>query len=227
MTSIKEIFRSYGVLDAQGRHVNGTDKETNHRYGDAYERLFSSPDHEANLCLHDPDWSHMRFCSECRSDTSHFQQCSQFKWRSLRDDIKLMMEVGIADGSSLLAWRDILPNATCVGLDIHHSERASGERIEFHLGDASSYRDCDRAAMGRQFDFICEDASHQMCDSLATMFFLWPHVRPGGLYVIEEFYNVGEWRNNILALWPHAEIVDTVGPSGNTESLTVFRKAVR
>lgn len=183
MRTVAEIFRSYGALDAQGRHVNGTDKETNHRYGDAYESLF--PDRAA---------------------------------------VELMMEVGIADGSSLLAWREVFPSALCVGMDIHCSCRAHGDRIEFHLGDQRSKDDCDRAAAGRQFDFVCEDATHKLEDSLLTFFYLWPYVAPGGLYVIEEFANVGALRKNITAMWSSAKIVDTVGPFGGTEPLVVFKK---
>ena len=136
----------------------------------------------------------------------------------------LIMEIGIADGSSLLAWREIFPVALCVGLDIHPASKAVGERIEFHLGDASNLHDCRRAAGGRQFDFICEDATHRIDHSLMTLLYLWPFVSPGGIYVIEEFENIGELRENIIGLFPFAAIVDTQGPFGGDESLVVLRK---
>ncbi len=183
MKSIAEIFRSYGVLNADGKHVNGTDKMTNHFYGDAYESIL-------------PD----------------------------RHVVCLMMEIGVADGSSLLAWRDIFPFATIVGLDIHHSDKAHGERIEFHLGDMGLLKDCKRAAAGRMFDVIVEDATHYLIDTLRTLLFLWPNVKPGGLYVVEEFQDIGSLRANIPALWPFAEVVDTQGPFGGNEPLVVFRK---
>ena len=192
MRSIAEIFRSYGVLDGEGRHVNGTDKETNHRYGDAYEGIFSS------------------------------------YWLS-RNNVRLMMEVGVADGSSLLAWTEVFPNARCVGMDIHDAHKISSGKhnhTEFHMGDQRNQVDCERAAGGRQFDVIVEDATHRLADSLLTMFFLWPYVKPGGLYIIEEFDNVGALRKNIAAMWPNAVIVDTQGPFGGVEPLVVFRKQV-
>ena len=144
-----------------------------------------------------------------------------------RGDVKLMMEVGVADGSSLLAWSEVFPNARCVGLDVHIADRIAGGRYnntEFHLGDQRSREDCERAAAGRQFDFICEDATHVLENSLLTLLYLWPFVRAGGLYVVEEFANVGALRANVAALWPQARIVDTVGPSGGVEPLVVFRK---
>lgn len=183
MQSIRDIFRSYAVLDADGRHTNGTDKESNHHYGDAYEQLLPS-----------------------------------------RLSVNLMMEIGVADGSSLRAWRDIFPNALCVGMDIHHSDRAHGERIEFRIGDATKQRDCEDAAAGRMFDVIVEDAAHHPGESLLTLMYLWPFVRPGGLYVMEEFYNVTSLRKNIIQLWPFAEIIGTCGPHIEDEPLVVFRK---
>ncbi len=181
MKSIKEIFRSHAVFDDKGRHVNGSDKQSNHNYGDAYESLFIS-----------------------------------------RDEVKLVMEVGVADGSCLLAWKEVFPNAQIVGLDIHHSDKAHGERIEFYLGDQRIQHDCIRAAAERQFDLIVEDATHWVGDTLLTLFYLWPYVKPGGLYVIEEFS--GGPKETIKMMWPFAEIVDTVGPFGGVEPLVVLRK---
>lgn len=186
MRSIKEIFRSYAVLNAEGKHVNGSDKESNHAYGDAYESIIGD----------------------------------------LRESARLIMEVGIADGSSLLAWSEVFPHAICVGMDIHHSDRAHGDRIEFHRGDQRSLEDCRRAAGYRSFDFICEDATHELDATLQTLLYLWPNVKPGGVYVIEEFANVGALRDHIRQLWPTAGIVDTVGPFGGIEPLVVLRKSL-
>ena len=202
MRSIKDIFRSYAEFNAEGKHVNGTDKESNHHYGDTYESLFIVKDVKSEP-----------------SNTIHMSYP-----RSRRLEVELMMEVGVADGSCLLAWRDVFPNATIVGMDIHHSDKAHGERIEFHLGNASNQADCVRAAAGRQFDLIVDDATHLLEDALRTLFYLWPSVRPGGLYVIEEFY--GGPAENITAMWPFAEIIPTMGPFGGIEPLVVLRRPI-
>lgn len=180
MRTIKDIFRSHAVFDQQGRHVNGTDKQSNHNYGDAYECLFD------------------------------------------RVRVELVMEVGVADGACLRAWSEVFPNATIVGMDIHHSAQAHGDRIEFHIGDQRSKEDCERVARGRQFDLIIEDAVHKLDNTLLTLYWLWPHVKPGGLYVVEEWDGVD--RNRITSLWPSAQIINTAGPFGGIESLVVFRK---
>ena len=196
MKSMREIFRSYAELDANGRHCNGTDKCTNHDYGDAYESLFC--------------------------DGKPFE----IGTRSTRENVRLVMEVGVADGACMLAWREIFPNATIVGLDIHHSDRAQGDRIEFYLGDQRVRKHCEAAAAGRQFDMIVEDAVHHLDHTLLTLFWLWPYVKPGGIYVVEEWENVGGDRDRIRALWPSVEILGTCGPHIQDEPLVVFRKPV-
>lgn len=185
MRRIADIFNAYCERDANGRHIGGTDKQSNHRYGDAYESIFTD-----------------------------------------RDAVKIVMEIGVADGSSLLAWREVFQNAHIVGLDIHPPCRASGERMEFHLGSQTEKADCLRAAAGRQFDVIIEDAYHSLENTFKTLFFLWPSVKPGGMYIVEEWCNIGADRENIVALWPSVQIVDTQGPFGGVEPLVVFRKPV-
>lgn len=206
MRTIKEIFRSYGILNSDGKHINGTDKETNHHYGDAYESLF--------VVQEDVDLSKI-------PTQPHIKITGQY--RSIRNDVRLMMEVGVADGSSLLAWREIFPNAIIVGMDIHYADKAHGERIEFHFGDQRNKEHCERAAAGREFDLIVDDATHELDATLLTLFWLWPFVKPGGLYVVED----GGLQDceRVVKLFPQATVVETTGPFGGIEPLVVLRKS--
>lgn len=190
MEPIRDIFRSHAVFDTYGKHIGGTDKQSNHSYGDAYESLFPNRIHRD------------------------------------RSDVRLVMEVGVADGACLQAWYDVFPNAQIVGMDIHHSDMAHGDRIEFHLGDQRVRADCERAAANRQFDMIVEDATHKLEFTFLTLFWLWPFVRPGGIYVVEEWEGATGTRMNIKALFPMVEIVGTCGPHIQDEPLVVLRKTL-
>ena len=79
-----------------------------------------------------------------------------------RSAVKLMLEIGITDGSSMLAWREIFQEALIVGMDIEPCSCERGPRLEFHRGDQRSQQDCERVAANRLFDFICEDATHRL-----------------------------------------------------------------
>lgn len=201
MRTIRDIFCDYAVLNAEGIHVYGTDRESNHHYGDAYESILSVPEmYDAGLPL-----------AGCRP-------------RSIREDVELMLEVVVADGASLRAWREVFPNARIVGMDLVEDAfaRLCGEdRIEFRVGDATKREDCEIVVAGRQFDLIVDDASHQIEDVLRTLFWLWSAVRPGGLYIIED---LNTCLDNWQLLFPQASIVDTTGPWGGYEPLIVLRK---
>ncbi len=189
MRSIKDIFHSRATFDAEGRHIWGSDRESNHHYGDAYERIvednFADGERPARLNVH------------------------------------LMLEVGVADGSSLIAWAEVFPNATIVGVDKELPSRELWPNIEFYQGDATAYQFCEDVAAGRWFDIIVDDASHQPADVLVSMLWLWPHLKPGGIYVVEDL--TPDLCAQFAVLFPGVSIVGTVGPSG-VEPLLVFHK---
>jgi len=167
--------------------MDGTDKQTHHNYGDAYEHIIGG----------------------------------------IRTSANLVLEIGVARGYSLLAWSDVFPNATVVGMDKEPTDSiliARVNRIEFHLGDQRSKNDCDATALGRQFDFICEDASHQVEDSIATLTNMWPYVRPGGVYVIEDIGHTFSINKTPDEFIPYRGTVDTDHPFGGIEQLILFRK---
>ncbi len=217
MRSVREIFRSHAFFDAEGKHTWGTDRESNHSYGSAYESLFAKDDD--NLCLYKLH-SDRRSCDKCGSDTYHFAHCPDSKMT--RHSVRLMLEIGVADGNSLLAWREVFPQALIVGMDLNPPcFSMTVSRVEFHLADQRLCEDCDRVAKDRQFDLIVDDASHQPADILVCLLWMWPHLRPGGIYVIEDLEP--HLCDKFAALLP-ATILDSTGPFSDNEPLIVLRK---
>lgn len=182
--------------DAFTRH--GSDKNTHHAYGSPYDSLF--PTQES------------------------------------RDAVRNVLEVGIASGQSVLAWLDIFPNATLVGFDkepVHNPECGSTDarihplkprpnRLEIRQGNVRDTNALKDAASNRLFDLIVEDSSHQLDDNLRCLFVLWPFVKPGGIYVVEEFENVHCWLNS-YSLFSGVEILIS-GDHKPGELLIVIRK---
>ena len=150
---------------------------------------------------------------------------------SVRDNVRYVLEIGVAYGRSLLAWRDAFPNATIVGLDADPCVPAPrGERIEIHQGSQIDRGILASLARGqREFDLIIDDGSHILEHQLFTMFILWPHVKVGGVYLIEEFdvqNGVGPaWHTNACrSLFATGLMVDTMSHTGGLEPLFVARK---
>ena len=109
-----------------------------------------------------------------------------------RDAPLRLLEIGVSSGASMLIWRDYLPRATIVGIDIADPPpRIRGqERIHFIQGSQDDPETLDRAgeAAGGRFDLIIDDASHIGYLTKRSFHHLFPRwLMPGGVYVIEDF----------------------------------------
>jgi SAM-dependent methyltransferase len=117
----------------------------------------------------------------------------------LRDQPLKLLELGIWNGDSLEMWRDSLPNATIVGVDIGPPELELGPRVHVLRGDQTdgpflAGMATEHAPEG--FDVIIDDASHYgafTARSLQTLYM--DHLKPGGIYIIED------WGTGYLANW--------------------------
>ena len=99
-------------------------------------------------------------------------------------------------GASLRAWAELFPNATVTGLDPADDAAALNglhERIRVITCDS---RDDSCVAKLGSYDFIVDDGHHSLDAQRRTLKTLWPFVKPGGLYVIED---VADWGERLVA----------------------------
>lgn len=110
-----------------------------------------------------------------------------------RRRIRRALEIGIggfagpeSGGASLRMWRDWLPRATVYGLDIE-PKSIDEPRIVTLLGDQGDAAGLDElGARYGPFDLIIDDGSHKNAHVRCAFGALWPHLAPGGYYVIED-----------------------------------------
>ncbi|HXC29958.1 MAG TPA: class I SAM-dependent methyltransferase [Stellaceae bacterium] len=114
---------------------------------------------------------------------------------------RLMIEIGILDGGSAIYWHhrydlrrlaafDILPGAPALENYIARHELTDAFRL--HLGVSQTDRGRLRAAIERDFggepvDAIVDDASHQYAETKAAFETIFPYLRVGGAYIIEDW----------------------------------------
>jgi hypothetical protein len=91
-----------------------------------------------------------------------------------------LLEVGTSEGGSLRMWAEWAPRARIVGVDIAPLGRVDTDRIETVVADVRGY------TPDRTFDIIVDDGSHNPSDILAAYERLWPSVKPGGFYAVED-----------------------------------------
>jgi trans-aconitate methyltransferase len=106
----------------------------------------------------------------------------------LRDEPIRLLEIGVKQGASLRMWADFFPRATIVGIDLNPDcLRHAGGRVEVHIGDQSDTAFLHELASRRgPFDLVVDDGGHRMEQHRASLEALWPHVKPGGFYALED-----------------------------------------
>ena len=137
----------------------------------------------------------------------------------LRDQRFNLLELGVWKGDSLVMWRDAFQQATIVGVDLSPPELDLGPRVHVVRGDQADGAFLDRLRIDHApggFDVIIDDASHVGQLSARSLRALYrQHLRPGGLYVIED------WGTGYMGNWPDgaapagvigAEQLDEAGP---------------
>ena len=126
--------------------------------------------------------------------------------------VRRFLEIGVDRGASVKMWHDWLPNAEVTGLDWFHcvkknsqctrgdlySQWSQGRLASTHPRiKVAHVNQSDDAAMHAfiveqqklaPFDIIVEDGSHKHRDQQRNVAMLFPLVRPGGLYVIEDVH---------------------------------------
>jgi SAM-dependent methyltransferase len=100
---------------------------------------------------------------------------------------------GRASGSrapSLEMWAAYFPQATIFGFDQNDFSAVQADRYKIFRGDAGSRTDLASLVekTGGEFDVILDDASHESNHQQVALGALFPHLRPGGLFIIEDLY---------------------------------------
>ena len=112
-------------------------------------------------------------------------------FESIRNQKLRVLEIGIADGKSLLMWSDYFKNSTIIGVDIHkiniEEKKLDRNNIKVHQGSQSDHKFInDIINQYKNFDIIIDDGSHLKKDVIKSFHLLFPHLNNDGLYVIED-----------------------------------------
>jgi predicted O-methyltransferase YrrM len=137
-----------------------------------------------------------------------------------------MLEIGIWDGGSTAFWHEHLQPERLVAIDLRDGEDSpyfhryiadnglAGRvrtRWRTDQADRTALREIVERDLGGELDLVIDDGSHLDVPTRASFEALFPLLRPGGLYVIEDW----AWEH-----WP--EFQDPSHAWGGEESLTAL-----
>ncbi len=119
----------------------------------------------------------------------------------IQSDQPVIVELGIHRGGSLRLWRDSFPDAKVIGFD--KKERGEGIPSGCTVVQGAQDNPTDLRkllAHADTFDIVIDDCSHIAEPTRLAFDTLFPHVRPGGVYVFED-WGTGYWPS-----WPDGEL---------------------
>ena len=110
-------------------------------------------------------------------------------FEQIRHEKLKILEIGIDKGYSLKTWKEYFPHADITGIDIIDLIYMEEERVHVLQGDQ---RDTDflkkvNDAYG-PFDIIIDDGSHHNEDMKGSFEYLFPLLKQGGLYIVEDLH---------------------------------------
>jgi len=105
----------------------------------------------------------------------------------IKESVKKILEIGILEGKSLKMWRDYFCNSVIHGLDIYKMPNF-GDRIRTHEANQSNRKALSDLInkIGSDFDVIIDDGGHENQQQQISFGFLFPFVKSGGFYIIED-----------------------------------------
>jgi cephalosporin hydroxylase len=118
-----------------------------------------------------------------------------------------IFELGLWDGGSMVFWAELFQPSKHVGVDIQNKQNSpyfqkylSQERVQGRVKPfwAVDQQDSARLAQiwqtefGAPLDLVIDDASHLYVPTRTSFEALFPRLRPGGLYIIED-WAWGHW----------------------------------
>ncbi|WP_129670088.1 class I SAM-dependent methyltransferase [Phytoactinopolyspora endophytica] len=149
-----------------------------------------------DACLAKPDdlgELSVRFGSDKETFHRYMRHYEQHFARFRNQPIRLL-EIGIGGGrdayiggGSLLMWQRYFKRGLVYGLDLFNKPNVHGPRIRTVRGDQNDHEFLDN--LGLQFgpfDVIIDDGSHINEHIMTSISGLFPYVRSGGFYVIED-----------------------------------------
>lgn len=125
--------------------------------------------------------------------TQHYDR----HFRSLRNDAVRVLEIGVGGygyeemggGGSLRMWKRYFHRGLIYGMDIYDKSRFDQSRITTVIGDQSDPELLrELSAEHGPFDIIIDDGSHVNEHIITSFNTLFPLLRPGGFYVIEDLW---------------------------------------
>lgn len=103
-----------------------------------------------------------------------------------RNTAKSVLEIGVLNSASVKMWKEYFQYAQITGVDINPvCKQYEEDRINIIIGDQS--KEETFSSLG-ELDIIIDDGSHFPSHQIASFEILFPRLKDGGVYIIEDLH---------------------------------------
>lgn len=111
-------------------------------------------------------------------------------FESIRNEKLNILEIGVSRGGSLDLWSKYFVNSSIVGIDINSDcKKYETDRAKVRIGNQFDLKFLEDVCkeLG-PFDIIIDDGYHSSDSIIASFEALWPYLKSGGVYVVEDIH---------------------------------------
>lgn len=129
------------------------------------------------------------------SELHNYAEKYEVYFSPLKDKELKIFEIGIQNGFSLKTWEEYFQNSKIYGIDIKNCSRMDTDRIKTFVCDQTDTNKLSGINNEHgPFDIIIDDGSHFSHHMRTSFDHLFPLLKPGGLYIVEDIHCC-YWRN--------------------------------
>jgi SAM-dependent methyltransferase len=131
-------------------------------------------------------------------------------FRSKKDEPLNIAEIGIYLGGSIRMWKEYFPNSSIYGFDNNNDLIARFTQNHADLGIPISFMDVTdeisvQTALNNlniMYDIFIEDSTNTLDDQIRVIENVYPYLKPGGVFIIEDIYKASNENDYIERLAP-------------------------
>ena len=97
-----------------------------------------------------------------------------------------ILEIGVKYGHSIKMWQDYFTDSNVYGIDIDLSIVQFNDLQNVYVCNATSQQQIDSIFNDKKFDYVVDDGSHIIEEQIKAFNILWPRIKKGGKYFIED-----------------------------------------
>lgn len=121
---------------------------------------------------------------------SHYFPIYDFYFEKIQNQELRLLEIGVGLGGSLFTWQKYFPKALITGIDINPDcKKFEEDNIKVFIGDQADATFLKKVnEQTGPFDIVVDDGGHMMNQQLTSFKTLFPLLKDGGFYIIEDIH---------------------------------------